>query len=80
MQSPPQTPPNNILLDGWAIAVDWKKLYYTSSFFVPSVNWRYDKKVLQASADAAGCEVGIKGVVEEGVRGLRVWCLKPCSI
>jgi len=55
-------------------------MYYTSSFFIPSVNWKHDRRALQESADKAGCGVGIKGVVENGVRGMRVWCISPCML
>lgn len=71
---------SKINLDSWAIDVDWSKLYYTSSFFVPSTNWSHDKKVIQESADSAGCEIGLKGVVENEVRGIRIWCLKQCDV
>lgn len=66
-----------IQLDGWQIAIDWTALYYGQSFFVPSINWKHDKAALQASADAAGCGVGIKGVIENKVRGIRVWITAP---
>ena len=65
-----------IQLDAWKISVDWTKMYYGHSFFVPSINWKDDKKSLQAAADAVGCEIGIKGVIEGDVRGIRVWVLR----
>lgn len=66
-----------IQLDGWRIAVDWENMYYSDSFFVPSVNWKHDRRAIEESAQRAGAEVGIKGVTENDVRGLRVWCTQP---
>lgn len=65
-----------IQLDGWAIAVDWFTFFYRDSFFVPSVNWEFDRRAIEASAQKDGCEIAIKGVVENDVAGLRVWCMK----
>lgn len=57
--------------------MDWENLYYGHSFFVPSMNWKHDKAAIQKAADAVGCGVKLKGVVEANVRGIRVWVDKP---
>jgi hypothetical protein len=62
-------------LDGWRVTLAWNTMYYGQSFFIPSVNWKHDRKAIQRSADAVGCQIGIKGVVENEVMGLRVWLL-----
>lgn len=67
-----------IELDGWQIDVTWADMYPGDSFFVPSINWPFDREAIQASADAAGCQVHIVGVIEESIRGLRVFCEFPC--
>lgn len=64
-----------INLDGWSIAVDWEAMHYSDSFFVPSINWRFDKRQIQISADNHRCQIKLKGVVEDGVAGIRVWCV-----
>jgi hypothetical protein len=66
-----------VQLDGWRIAIDWNKLVYSDSFFVPSVNWKQDRAALVKSAANCGVGIGIKGVTEDEVRGLRVWCTQP---
>lgn len=63
----------HINLDGWVVAVDWEALYYGQSFFVPSMNWKHDKRALLKSAEAAACGIRAKGVIENNIRGIRVW-------
>jgi hypothetical protein len=62
-----------IHLDGWCIAVRWGDLYWGDSFFVPTTNPRHDRRAIADSAKKAGCEIAMKLVIEDEVRGLRVW-------
>lgn len=62
-----------IELDGWAIRLDWGRVYYRQSFFIPSVNLTHDRQALLDSAKQDGKLIKVKRVVENGVQGLRVW-------
>ena len=44
-----------------------------ASFFVPCINWKRARRQVLCVTDRLGMEVIIKPVVEEGIRGLRVW-------
>lgn len=67
--------PNLVLLDGYPVWIEWHQMVYGDSFFVPSVAWATDRGRLKDAAESAGVLIGAKGVVENGIRGVRVWCL-----
>lgn len=68
-----------IQLDGWKIAVSWPSMYYMDSFFVPSTNWRHDKKAIRKSAREFGCKLLMKISYEDDIQGIRVWILEPIT-
>jgi len=66
-----------VRLDGWAIKVDWYRLYRGDSFFVPSVNLSYDLKQIEDDATKFNCVISTKVVVEDEIQGIRVWVKRP---
>jgi hypothetical protein len=53
--------------------INWKAFHKGASFFVPCINWKRARRQVLCVTDRLGMEVIIKPVVEEGIRGLRVW-------
>jgi len=53
--------------------INWKKFYKGYSFFVPCINHREARDTLARVTKRLGIEIVTKLVVEEGVKGLRVW-------
>ena len=54
-------------------SIDWGEMRVGQSFFVPCINHRVARKAIRAIADRLKMELVIKIVIEEGVKGLRVW-------
>ena len=60
-------------IDGVTYTVDWKKFRIGSSFFVPCVGIGTGKKAIQKKMQRLGFVVIIKVVIEDDIRGLRIW-------
>lgn len=60
-------------IDGITYTVDWKKFRIGSSFFVPCVAIGMGKKAIQKKMQRLGFVVIIKVVIEDDIRGLRIW-------
>jgi hypothetical protein len=55
--------------------VDWDKFVVGSSFFIPCLNWKKAKLIVQAECRSRGISTLARMSIEEGIRGLRVWRL-----
>ena len=53
--------------------IDWTKFKVGYSFFIPCINCSEAKKSIQAIAKKQKANIVMKVVIEEGVRGIRVW-------
>lgn len=56
--------------------VDWKRFRVGWSFFVPCLHLQEGKETVAAITKRLGYKVMIKPVIEEGIKGLRVWRTK----
>jgi hypothetical protein len=53
--------------------VDWTKFKVGWSFFIPCLRTEEGKQEVLAVTNRFGYKVAIKVVIENGVRGLRIW-------
>lgn len=53
--------------------VNWGKMHVGYSFFVPCIDTRRAKKIIRETAKRLRIQLAFKVVVEEGIKGLRVW-------
>ena len=68
---------NVIQLDGWKVVIPWGKMRYGDSCFIPTANPVHDKHAIRESAAAHGVGIQLKLAKENGVQGIRVWCVDP---
>lgn len=62
-----------MLVDGVYYSVNWMEFTVGSSFFVPCLRDVAAQDYLKRKMARLGYAVAIKVVVEDGIRGLRVW-------
>lgn len=60
-------------IDGLTYELNWQEFTVGSSFFIPCVGVTKGKEIIQNKMDRLGYTVIIKVVVEDNIRGLRVW-------
>ena len=65
-----------IINDGLGYAVNWAALKPGMSFFIPCLETEGLRGRVQTVARSQQMKVQMKIVIEEGVRGLRVWRVK----
>lgn len=53
--------------------INWRKFKRGTSFFVPCLRIEESKTTIQAVTKRLGFKVAIKAVIEDGIKGLRVW-------
>lgn len=53
--------------------INWRKFKKGTSFFVPCLKLEESKTTLLAVTKRLGFKVAIKVVIEDGIKGLRVW-------
>jgi acetyl/propionyl-CoA carboxylase alpha subunit len=63
-------------VNGLEYRVDWRKFRVGASFFVPCLHLAKSKEAVTAVTKRLGYKVLIKPVIEEGIKGLRVWRIK----
>jgi acetyl/propionyl-CoA carboxylase alpha subunit len=56
--------------------VAWKRFKKGTSFFVPCIRLEEGKESVKTVAKRLGYRVAIKVVIEDGIKGLRVWRIK----
>ena len=58
---------------GISFEIDWSKFKPGRTFFIPCLDLDAAKKEIEAVTKRLHYSVEMKGVVENGVKGLRVW-------
>jgi hypothetical protein len=53
--------------------INWRKFKRGTSFFVPCLKLEESKTTVLAVTKRLGFKVAIKAVIEDGIKGLRVW-------
>ena len=62
-----------MLVEKVSYKIDWRKFKRGTSFFIPCLDYRRARKEILCTTDRLKIKVLAKGVIEEGVKGLRVW-------
>lgn len=65
-----------MVVDGVRYTVDWRKFPVGASFFVPCIHADRAKEDVRQAVRRFKFRVVIKVVIEEGIRGLRVWRIR----
>jgi hypothetical protein len=60
-------------VEGLAYELDWQEFTVGSSFFIPCLDADKARKRVEDKMERLGYNVIVKLVIEDGVRGLRVW-------
>jgi len=63
-------------VDGVDYTVNFTKFKVGASFFIPCIHPDIAKKNIRGRMKRLRFKVGMKFVIEEGLRGIRVWRLK----
>lgn len=63
-------------IEGIDYKLDWPKFRIGSSFFVPCLNDTDARQRIETKMNRLGYNTIIKLVIEDGIRGLRVWRIK----
>jgi hypothetical protein len=53
--------------------INWRKFKKGTSFFVPCLKLEESKTTVLAVTKRLGFKVAIKAVIEDGIKGLRIW-------
>ena len=62
-----------MIIEGVDYAVDWKNFSLGSSFFIPCIRDDEARAHIETKMRRLRYNVVIKLVIEDGIRGLRVW-------
>jgi hypothetical protein len=65
-----------MIIDGITYQLSWQDFSVGSSFFVPCLNDKAARKLIEFKMSRLGYAVIVKLVIEDGIRGLRVWRIK----
>ena len=60
-------------IDGLTYELDWREFTVGSSFFIPCVGVTKGREIIERKMARLGYTVIIKVVIEDNIRGLRVW-------
>lgn len=60
-------------IENISYSVDWRKFYRGYSVFIPCIDHNKAKKHVRAIVKRLQIDIVIKVVIEDGVKGLRVW-------
>lgn len=60
-------------VDGVSYTIDWMEFTVGSSFFIPCLSIEEGTRRVKRKMDRLGYPVVIKSVIENEIRGLRVW-------
>lgn len=69
-------PTRPMLIEGVEYRLNWAEFTVGSSFFIPCVNAETAEQALRKKMERLGYEVISKIVIEEGIRGVRIWRTK----
>lgn len=62
-----------MVIDGVHYDINWPEFTVGSSFFVPCIHDKEARARIEAKMQRLGYRVVIKVVIEDEIRGLRVW-------
>jgi hypothetical protein len=62
-----------MMIEGVSYLVNWRKLLKGCSFFIPCINHRAARREINQVAARLKLDLVTKLVIEDGVKGLRVW-------
>lgn len=62
-----------MIIENVRYRVDWSKFRRGYSFFVPCIDVAEAKEELNMIAERLGMELVVRVVIENGLKGLRVW-------
>lgn len=62
-----------MLVEKVSYQINWKKFKKGCSFFIPCLNPSAAKKEILVTTDRLRYKILTKVVIEEGIKGLRVW-------
>jgi hypothetical protein len=65
-----------MLIDGVSYEINWRGFKLGASFFVPCIHKDTAKEEIKTVTRRLGYKVVMKLVIEEGIRGLRVWRIR----
>ena len=68
-----RVPKRQMLIEGVTYEVNWRRFKKGTSVFFPCLDYDRAKTQLLVVTERLKVKVLIKAVVEEGLRGLRVW-------
>jgi len=60
-------------IDGLTYELNWREFTVGSSFFIPCVGVTKGREIIERKMTRLGYTVIIKVVIEDNIRGLRVW-------
>lgn len=60
-------------IEGVTYEVNWRRFKKGTSVFFPCLDYDRAKAQLIVVTDRLGLKVLVKGTIEDGIRGLRVW-------
>jgi hypothetical protein len=61
---------------GLSFEIDWSKFKPGRTFFIPCLDLETAKKEVETVVKRLKYSVEMRGVIENGVKGLRVWRIK----
>lgn len=64
-----------MVIEGVTYHINWKKFKRGTSFFIPCLNTKQGKELVEAVLRRLKYEYEIQNVIEEGIKGLRIWRL-----
>lgn len=62
-----------MVVDGITYNVNWRKFAVGASFFIPCIHAQEAREDVRKLTRRLGFRVAIKLVIEDGIRGLRIW-------
>ena len=62
-----------MVVDGVTHEVNWRKFVVGTSFFIPCIHAFEAREDVKKIMRRLGFKVAMKLVIEDGIRGLRVW-------
>jgi hypothetical protein len=76
LQKTPKAPTTQMRINDIDYRVAWKRFKKGTSFFVPCIRLEEGVESVKAVTRRLGYRVAIKIVIEDGIKGLRVWRIK----
>lgn len=62
-----------MLVNSLSYDVDWRRFKVNTSFFVPCLRVEEGREQVKRVTRRLGFRVRVKPVIEDGIKGLRVW-------